>query len=406
MSQLSRLHAGESTCQGPELAGNAKLAELVSIGYESTGLALFDLLQVAQAQTSFPLLVMGRVDDDSYIIEAVAGLSHSGLRPGTTVDLASRFDTDVVALRAPVSVPDALADEHFAERARRSNVGAYLGVPIMFDDGRLFGTLGGYDSSPRAISKSDIQLFKALARAAAREIEKATGIESLTLPRPFPWQQLAGISAALLELWKELDNDARARIQDAIGHLAEIFGDVLAEPVTEKCAVSEEKNESDENYWPAEVDRVVARAPALLPNLPGPRVRAFSQSGVLVDMESRTLERILANLMLNAWRSAPPNTRITINALRHGDWVEIAVEDQSGLHEEESHPRRLHPAGKGRIGLPIARSLAENAGGSVEQSSTEDGRRYTVRLPVLRGIGDSESIATITPLKRRERTDD
>ncbi|RIK10957.1 MAG: hypothetical protein DCC49_01755 [Acidobacteria bacterium] len=399
VSYVSRLATGERARQGLNLAENPKLAELVSIGYESTGLALFDLLQVAQSQMSYPLVIMGRLDEDSLVVEAVAGMSQSGLRPGTAVDLASRFEADVVALRSPVSVPDALSDDHFADRGRRSNVGAYIGVPIMFADGRLFGTLGAYDPNPRAIPKSDIQLMKALARAAAHEIEKTTNIESLTLPGSAPWQKLAGLASALVEIWSDLDESKRNAFSAEIENLADKFGETIAEPVARGAEPDQEPSASlpEENVWPAELDRVIARAPELLPNLPGPRVRIEGDTGVLVDMESRILERIVANLMLNAWRSAPPNTRMTLRAIRHGAWVEFSVEDQSGLSADESRPRRLHPAGRGRIGLPIVMTLVEEAGGSVQQEATEEGRRYTVRLPVLRGV--DEPIASVTPLR-------
>lgn len=401
VSHVSRLATGESARQGPNLAENPMLAELVSIGYESTGLALFDLLQVAQSQMSYPLVILGRVDGESLIVEAVAGMSQSGLRPGTRVDIATRFEADVVALRSPVSVPDALSDEHFADRARRSNVGAYIGVPIMFADGRLFGTLGAYDPNPRAIPKSDIQLLKALARAASHEIEKAANIESLTLPGSAPWQKLAGLSSALVEIWGDLDESRRKSLVAEIEQLVCKFGEAIAEPIP---GGAESDNEvtagiSEENVWPAELDKVIARAPGLLPNLPGPRLRIKGTTGVLIDMESRTLERIIANLMLNAWRSAPPNTRMTLNAIRQGAWVEFSVEDQSGLNTDENRPRRLHPAGRGRIGLPIVITLVEEAGGTVQQEATEEGRRYTVRLPVLRGIDEPEPVASVTPLR-------
>lgn len=399
VSYVRRLAAGESARQGHNLAENPKLAELVSIGYESTGLALFDLLQVAQSQTSFPLVVMGRVDGESFVVEAVAGMSQSGLRPGTTVDLATRFDADVVALRSPVVVPDAPADEHFAERARRSNVGAYLGVPIMFGDGRLFGTLSGFDPNPRPIDKADTQLFKTLARAAAKEFETTANLESLVLPDSSPAQRLSGLSTAIAEVWNDLDEQHREAIAEAADSLLAQFAGSVAGPA-ERGADDDLADEPEENTWPAEVDRILSRAPELLPNLPGPRIKVLGNTDVLLDMESRILERIVANLLLNAWKSAPPNTRMTIGGIRHGEWVEISVEDQSGLRAEESRPRQLHPAGRGRIGLPVATSLVEQAGGTLRQEATEQGRRYTARLPVFRGKGDPEPIAPVTPLHR------
>lgn len=388
--------------QGMRMAENPRLSELVSIGFESTGLALFDILQVAQAQTSFPVVVIAKIEDDSFQVEAVADLTRSGLRPGTSFELSTRFDADVAALRSPVSVPDAAADEHFSDRARRSNIGAYLGVPITFGDGSLFGTLSASDSSPRPIGREEVQLFKTLARAAAREMERSNNLESLTLPGSKVAEKLTGLGIATGEAWAELPEDRKKELAEAVDSLAATFaGAVTTTHIDEEPL--EEVEPSNETDWPANLDLLVRRAPSLLPNLPGPRVKVTTETDALIDLEGRVLERILANLMLNAWRSAPPNTKMTVTGTRHGEWVELAVEDQSGLHAEESKPRRLHPAGGGRIGIPIVKSLVEEVGGSVRQEATDEGRRYVVKLPVLRGVNDPEPIASVTQLRREDR---
>lgn len=383
------------------MAENPKLSELVSIGQESAGLALFDILQVAQAQTDFPVVVIGRIDGDSYVIEAIADLTRSAVRPGAAFELGLRFDKDIAALRCPVAVPDATGDDHFAKRARRSNIGAFLGVPIIFSDGTLFGSLSGYSSDARPITKESTQLFKTLARAASRELERSEALSSVTLPGADPRVRLTGIAAAAADSWRDLEEGERESLAASVELLASVFaGAVGAVLGDEAAAADDEPTEQLENEWPANFDEIVARAPSLLPNLPGPRVRVECSTDALVDLESRVLERILANMLLNAWRSAPPNTRMSVTGTRHARHVELAVEDQSGLGSDESQPRRLHPAGGGRIGLPIVKSLVENAGGSVRQETTDEGRRYVVKLPVLRSVGDPEQIASVTPLKR------
>ena len=102
--------------------------------------------------------------------------------------------------------------------------------------------------------------------------------------------------------------------------------------------------------------------------------------------------RILANLLENAAKYAPPRSPITIRAWRDGSVLCFAVEDQGmGIAETdraqlfEPFARGLHVAKESRgtgLGLSIARRLAEVQGGSLAYEPTDAVRsRFVLRLP-------------------------
>src|SRR4051812_37029708 len=54
--------------------------------------------------------------------------------------------------------PDSLADERVLGHARRMEVRSYCGVPLVDDEGRMFGTICHFDYHPLLISDDSIAL--------------------------------------------------------------------------------------------------------------------------------------------------------------------------------------------------------------------------------------------------------
>jgi diguanylate cyclase len=81
------------------------------------------------------------VRDDSY-----------GVGPGGFHLWEDSFCINMVAGEAPMIAPDAMAVPAFATAgvAEQLVIGSYVGVPITFSDGELFGTLCGLDPAPQS----------------------------------------------------------------------------------------------------------------------------------------------------------------------------------------------------------------------------------------------------------------
>ena len=368
---------------------------------DAARVATFALLQAFLVASQFATVavykLVSEVAGAALRVEAVArsGQDSSSFgipQLGQVRELTGSFEEDVVALRSYIVVPDTLADSHFREKGGATGVRAYIGFPLVPTGGGVYGVISAYDRFPRAVTKAVITVARALSRSAASELEVAEAIEATLEGKADPFEFIRSFGAISREAAQNPGADQREAVSNASKIVSAAYGFDLkslrlhSRPQT---VISESQAEEDSRpIWPAEVDSIVARAAKLLPSLPGARIDVRPGSRSLVDLDSKTLERILANLLIDAWRSSPPGTPIAVSSLPEGKWVEIVVEDKSGVFPVESLARRAHPAGSRRIGLPIARALVEEVGGKVTQVPTEEGRRYVVRLPVLR---DGES---------------
>jgi two-component system, OmpR family, sensor histidine kinase KdpD len=102
--------------------------------------------------------------------------------------------------------------------------------------------------------------------------------------------------------------------------------------------------------------------------------------------------RILANLLENAAKYAPPKSPVTLRAWRQGDALLFAVEDEGEGIPEAECARLFEPFARGThvskevrgrgLGLSIARRLAEVQGGSLVYEPRAAVRsRFVLRLP-------------------------
>jgi two-component system sensor histidine kinase KdpD len=115
----------------------------------------------------------------------------------------------------------------------------------------------------------------------------------------------------------------------------------------------------------------------------------------LLPLDAALFEQVLVNLLDNAAKYAPPESRVDVRARQDGDHVEIAVEDEGpGIPEAdlervfdkfyrvEAQDRRR--AGTG-LGLAICRGFVEALGGRIVAGNRRDrrGAVLTITLPVV-----------------------
>jgi signal transduction histidine kinase len=126
----------------------------------------------------------------------------------------------------------------------------------------------------------------------------------------------------------------------------------------------------------------------------------------LIEGDPARLGQILDNLLSNAAKYSPPDTRIGVQTTLTGAWVRIAVADD-GIGIAAEHLPRLFdrfyrvpaedaaaPPGVG-LGLSIVRDLVEAHGGRVEAASDGPGTGCTVTvvLPAALPIAAAEASA-------------
>ena len=64
---------------------------------------------------------------------------------------------------APFAVADSLGDDRVSGHPKRLQVRSYCGVPLIGEDGRVFGTVCHFDLQPRALSPANFELLEAVA---------------------------------------------------------------------------------------------------------------------------------------------------------------------------------------------------------------------------------------------------
>ncbi len=142
------------------------------------------------------------------------------------------------------------------------------------------------------------------------------------------------------------------------------------------------------HFSPLAQHQEVAMTSALSPDLPPVRV------------DEPSLERVLANLLVNALEATPPGGAITVKGglLAGGGQAEVELvvadtgpgispEDQQALFEK--YRQRSHQANGSGLGLYICKTLMEANGGRIwVESAPGRGARFHLALPIAAGDGD------------------
>jgi len=119
------------------------------------------------------------------------------------------------------------------------------------------------------------------------------------------------------------------------------------------------------------------------------------ESPVLLRCDGARIEQVLNNLVSNALKYSPAETRVEVTVRQQGEEALLSVADQGiGISAEEQHHlftpfrrsagARQHASGAG-IGLSVARRIVEAHGGLIEVDSQPGrGSVFRIRLPLAR----------------------
>lgn len=149
--------------------------------------ALDSVVRYATEILAVPMAVINLVGPDRQCYPAETGVGTSDTR---IVDELS-FCAYVVAERSPLVVPDARRHPVFAHNPLvvTGAVSAYLGVPLIDEDGFVLGTVSVFDSAPHEFTLADQALLQTLARLAGaalslrRRVAARNGTRNSSPPR-------------------------------------------------------------------------------------------------------------------------------------------------------------------------------------------------------------------------------
>lgn len=149
-----------------------RLSEISRHGHP--GLA--GVLATAREELGMDLAYVARLADGRQVYEALEGDAAAfGLYPGASVPPGKGFCELMVDGRAPQVIPDTSAEPAVQNLAATTliGIGAYVGVPLRFSDGRLYGTLCCLSRTPdRSLDESDSCFLHVLARLVAEQLER------------------------------------------------------------------------------------------------------------------------------------------------------------------------------------------------------------------------------------------
>lgn len=112
----------------------------------------------------------------------------------------------------------------------------------------------------------------------------------------------------------------------------------------------------------------------------------------IMTIDPHGIRRVLSNLVHNACKYSPANTRVRLEATIASDGVRISVEDEgqgigakdlSGIFDRVNRGSQTDPSTGSGLGLAIAKEIVEHHGGTITVASEiGKGSRFVVRLPV------------------------
>ncbi|MCW2884285.1 MAG: Signal transduction histidine kinaselike protein [Streptosporangiaceae bacterium] len=190
----------------------------------------------------------------------------------------------------------------------------------------------------------------------------------------------------------ETDWPKMAEAQEAsLDRLEAIVTDLLALARLDSCATSAEERVDLGELVSYELGRRTARR----------RIETNLQPGVVIRGNRLQLSRLLTNLVDNAERHAA--CTVTVSVRRDGDEAVLEVQDDGpGIPPGQREvvferfarldtARNKETGGTG-LGLPIARQIAAQHGGTLSIEDSEQGARFVVRIP----LREPERLVTAT----------
>ena len=158
----------------PNAAG--ELLQLAGLAYYRASDRVERVLATAREQLDMDVALVSEVTEGQIAFRSLEGDAGSfHFKEGVATPLATVFCRKVIEGRIPYVVPNVGEDEEVRglEMTRVSNIGSYVGVPLQFSDGRLFGTVCCMSHAPSLeLRERDAGFMGVIARLIAEQIER------------------------------------------------------------------------------------------------------------------------------------------------------------------------------------------------------------------------------------------
>ena len=134
------------------------------------------VLEVAREELGMEVAFVSEFTQQRMVFRKLAGEAESfGWKEDESVPVDDTFCRLLLEGHIPNVIPDAKADGrvNFLNVTGKADIGSYVGAPVRFSDGTLYGTFCVLSHSPEpSLAERDAQFIRVLARLVAEQIER------------------------------------------------------------------------------------------------------------------------------------------------------------------------------------------------------------------------------------------
>ena len=195
-------------------------------------------LQVAREQLDMDVALVSEFTPGEEIFRRIAGDANGfGLSVGDSIPGGDSYCQRVLDGRIPPAIADARRDPRLKvlDITDKASIGAYLGVPLTFSDGSVYGMLCclSHEAHP-FVRERDLKFIRILARMVADQLEReelehekrrleleATGVQALVVALEARDGYTGNHSRAVLELSTAVAEDLGVPQRD-LGHIEQV----------------------------------------------------------------------------------------------------------------------------------------------------------------------------------------
>lgn len=228
----------------------AALAAFAATPFPSLDDAINESLELLADLIGISLTMIHRLEGDTLVISHACDRMGLGIRTPVSVDRKHTFCDSVLESLTPLIVHDADAEPRWRQLPGKLLVGtrSYASVPIILDNGQVFGTLCAHDRRVLDLGQPEIDAMRVLSRMIASQIERDLALrQEADTARDLARQnnelssslrQLGALREAVETISSELDIDAlltqflarAVALLDAHAGAISLVGDNLTSP--------------------------------------------------------------------------------------------------------------------------------------------------------------------------------
>jgi signal transduction histidine kinase len=377
--------------------------------------AMPTILDIVCRTTGMGFAAVARVTEERWIACSVLDEIDFGLTPGGELKVETTICHEIRQSLMPVAIDHVAEDPAWSGHPCPALYGfqSYISVPILLEDGSIFGTLCAIDPRPARVKTPEvIGTFKLFAELIAKHLDAARKLTAT--------ESALSEERAIAELREQflavLGHDLRSPMR-AINCFSELM---MQSPLDEEARNMAQTIRASAIRMQALIDNLLdlarcrlgdgiglsrdARGPLepllwgviaeLCAPLPGRVVSAWFALTEPIDCDRSRLAQIFSNLLSNALTYGSEDQPVRVSAVTSGGKFELSVSNAGDPIPVAALENLFQPFHRGTmrnreglgLGLYIAHQIAKAHGGSLDVTSTNEETRFTFRMRIVKPI--------------------